>query len=69
MEVNDRQGFVPAAYVKKVDAGAAQRATSEQVMVRVYLFYTGINSTLTCMFSNNKLIELNGNCSYNILAS
>lgn len=21
MEVNDRQGFVPAAYVKKIDAG------------------------------------------------
>lgn len=30
VEVNDRQGFVPAAYVKKVDAGAAQRALSEQ---------------------------------------
>ncbi|VDO47598.1 unnamed protein product [Onchocerca flexuosa] len=30
VEVNDRQGFVPAAYVKKVEAGAAQRAASEQ---------------------------------------
>lgn len=33
MEVNDRQGFVPAAYVKKVEAGAAQKSTSEQVML------------------------------------
>ncbi|VDM22258.1 unnamed protein product, partial [Wuchereria bancrofti] len=31
VEVNDRQGFVPAAYVKKVEAGAAQRTASEQV--------------------------------------
>ncbi|VDO11703.1 unnamed protein product, partial [Brugia timori] len=30
VEVNDRQGFVPAAYVKKVEAGAAQRTASEQ---------------------------------------
>ncbi|VDM96402.1 unnamed protein product [Thelazia callipaeda] len=31
VEVNDRQGFVPAAYVKKVEAGAAQKSTSQQV--------------------------------------
>uniref|UniRef100_A0A183DQ64 SH3 domain-containing protein n=1 Tax=Gongylonema pulchrum TaxID=637853 RepID=A0A183DQ64_9BILA len=31
VEVNDRQGFVPAAYVKKVEAGAAQKSATQQV--------------------------------------
>lgn len=31
VEVNDRQGFVPAAYVKKVEPGTAQQPSSQQV--------------------------------------
>lgn len=33
MEVNDRQGFVPAAYVKKVEPGSAKQP-SQQVELR-----------------------------------
>lgn len=35
VEVNDRQGFVPAAYVKKVDPAAAQQHATQQVTFRL----------------------------------
>lgn len=38
VEVNDRQGFVPAAYVKKVEPGAAQQP-SQQVPSFVSFWY------------------------------
>lgn len=57
VEVNDRQGFVPAAYVKKVEPGAAQRQ-SQQVRIHLnFMFHTLriIRVYHFCLFITNAL--------------
>lgn len=50
VEVNDRQGFVPAAYVKKIDAGLSSSqqnlADSSSIVARQNQVYPRLISSL-----------------------